>query len=156
MQPKPKSILCCDVGKRRVGLAGCDPLGITVTSLPALHRTSFGQDIETLKKHCSERQVLGLVVGLPLDESGKQTKQASYCQRYGLRIAMELRLQLAFVNEHSSSWAAAERFQLSNDRSGLLDSAVAVILLEQWLKEGPELKPVEMASNEVSKFEADA
>ena len=33
---------------------------------------------------------------------------------------------------------------LQNDRSGQLDSAAAVLLLDQWLKEGPELKPVNM------------
>jgi putative Holliday junction resolvase len=42
------------------------------------------------------------------------------------------------VDEHASSWAAGERFALHGDRSGRLDSAAAVLLLEQWLREGPE------------------
>ena len=32
---------------------------------------------------------------------------------------------------------------LIGDRSGRLDSAAAAVLLEQWLQEGPELKPVQ-------------
>jgi putative Holliday junction resolvase len=42
------------------------------------------------------------------------------------------------VDEHASSWAAGERFGLHGDRSGRLDSAAAALLLEQWLREGPE------------------
>jgi putative Holliday junction resolvase len=45
---------------------------------------------------------------------------------------------LVWVNEHSSSWAAAELRGLQGDRSGALDSAAAALLLEQWLLEGPE------------------
>ena len=32
--PVPRSVLALDVGRRRIGLAGCDPLGLTVTPLP--------------------------------------------------------------------------------------------------------------------------
>jgi putative Holliday junction resolvase len=53
---------------------------------------------------------------------------------------------VAWVNEHSSSWAAGERFGLHGDRSGRLDSAAAMLLLEQWLLEGPAAEPVEAAA----------
>ena len=61
---------------------------------------------------------------------------------YGLRLAAALAaggdpLPVAWVNEHSSSWAAGERFGLHGDRSGRLDSAAAALLLEQWLRDGP-------------------
>ncbi|MGA0996492.1 MAG: Holliday junction resolvase RuvX, partial [Vulcanococcus sp.] len=35
--PAPRSVLSLDVGRKRIGLAGCDPLGLTVKPLPALH-----------------------------------------------------------------------------------------------------------------------
>ena len=81
--------------------------------------------------------------GLPLDDAGQPTDQARHCRRYGLRLAAALAagghpLRVAWVNEHSSSWAAAERFGLHGDRSGRLDSAAAALLLEQWLQDGPE------------------
>lgn len=140
--PVACSVLSLDVGRRRIGLAGCDALGITVTALPALHRGRFDADLPLLQRLCRERQVKGLVVGLPLDAAGEPTAQAVHCRRYGLRLAAALELPLAWVNEHSSTWAAAERHGLAGDRSGRLDSAAAALLLEQWLQEGPELKPV--------------
>ena len=136
-------MLSLDVGRRRIGLAGCDPLGITVTPLTALHRGRFDADLVMLQQLCKDRRVQGLVVGLPLDATGQPTSQAEHCRRYGKRLAEALQLPLAWVNEHCSTWAAGERHGLIGDRSGRLDSAAAAVLLEQWLQEGPELKPVQ-------------
>jgi len=141
-------MLSLDVGRRRIGLAGCDPLGLTVSSLPALHRGSYAQNLQHLRNLCLQRNVQGLVVGLPLDDQGQRTDQAHHCHRYGQRIARDLGLPLAFVNEHSSSWAAAERHGLQGDRSGRLDSAAAALLLEQWLAEGPDVEPVNATPDE--------
>ncbi len=137
-QPLARSALAMDVGRRRVGLAGCDPLGITVTPLGALARGKFAVDLERLKPLVKQRRVRALVVGLPLDRDGKPTEQAAHCRRYGERMARSLELPLAWVNEHASTWAAGEQRGLHGDRSGALDSAAAALLLEQWLAEGPE------------------
>jgi len=139
-------VLALDVGRRRIGLAGCDPLGLTVTPLPALKRGRFPADLELLKELVQRRGVRALVVGLPLDASQQPTEQAQHCRRYGERLARHLALPLAFVNEFASSWDAGERFGLHGDRSGALDSAAAALLLEQWLREGPEPAAVPKAT----------
>ena len=144
--PKPRSVLALDVGRRRIGLAGCDPLGLTVTPLAALVRGRFGADLALLSALVQQRRIQALVVGLPLDSSQQPTEQAQHCRRYGERLARSLQLPLALVNEHASSWAAGERHGLHGDRSGALDSAAAALLLEQWLAEGPEPAPVETAT----------
>lgn len=136
--PQPRSVLAIDVGRRRIGLAGCDALGLTVSPLPALARGRFGDDLARLKPLLNQRRVQALVVGLPLDQSGQPTPQARHCRRYGEQLAGATGLPVAWVNEHSSSWAAAESLGLHGDRSGALDSAAAALLLEQWLLEGPE------------------
>ena len=101
------------------------------------------------------RSVLGLVIGLPLDDQGEPTEQAVHCQRYGHRLGHALDLPVAWVNEHSSSWAAAERHCLAGDRTGRLDSAAAALLLEQWLAEGPELKPSQQRASRSGAWAAD-
>ena len=137
-RPQPRSVLALDVGRRRIGLAGCDPLGVTVSPLPALARSRFTDDLAQLKPLLLQRRVQALVVGLPLDQAGQPTPQARHCRRYGIQLAAATGLPLAWVNEHSSSWAAGEARGLHGDRSGALDSAAAALLLEQWLQEGPE------------------
>ena len=147
--PRPRSVLAVDVGRRRIGLAGCDPLGLTVSPLPALARGRFAVDLNRLQPLIATRRVEALVVGLPLDSAGQPTEQCRHCRRYGEQLATATGLPLAWVNEHGSSWSAAERHGLHGDRSGALDSAAAQLLLEQWLQEGPEpamQAPVERAT----------
>ena len=136
--PQPRSVLAIDVGRRRIGLAGCDGLGICVSPLPALRRGRFPDDLAQLQRLVSARRVRALVVGLPLDAQQQPTQQALHCRRYGERLARALELPLAWVNEYGSSWAAAELHGLQGDRTGALDSAAAALLLQQWLQEGPE------------------
>ncbi|MFO0015124.1 MAG: Holliday junction resolvase RuvX [Synechococcaceae cyanobacterium] len=136
-------MLALDVGRRRIGLAGCDALGLTVRPLQALRRGNFSDDLGKLLLLARQRHVSALVVGLPLSASAEPTPQSHHCRRYGLALRHGLAergldLPLAWVNEHSSSWEAAERFGLRGDRSGRLDSIAAALLLEQWLREGPE------------------
>ena len=149
--PAARSALALDVGRRRIGLAGCDPLGLTVTPLPALLRRRFPDDLERLRPLLESRRVQALVVGLPLDSSQRPTAQAEHCRRYGERLARSLALPLALVDEHGSSWAAGEAHRLHGDRSGALDSAAAALLLEQWLREGPEPLPVSAATPAVGR-----
>jgi len=135
-----KSMICLDLGKKRIGLAGCDPLGITITPLPAILRTSFNADIDKLKDLSIKRNTAGIIFGLPLDEKGHETYQSKHCRKEGLRIARHLVLPFAFVNEHSSTWEAKNKTNLNNDKTGKLDSLAAAIILEQWLREGPLLE----------------
>lgn len=134
------------MGRRRIGLAGCDPLGLSITRLPALLRGTFPADREHLAALAASRGAITLVVGLPLDRHGQLTPQALHCRRYGERLARSLQLPIAWVNEHASTWAAGERFGIHGDRTGRLDSAAAALLLEQWLLEGPAAEPVATAA----------
>ena len=96
-------MLALDVGRRRIGLAGCDPLGVTVTPLPALARGEFQADLDRLLVLVRQRRVEALVVGLPLDASQRPTAQGLHCRRYGLRLVRSLQcfghsLPLAWVD----------------------------------------------------------
>ena len=156
-KPIPQSVLSLDIGRKRIGLAGCDPFGITVTRLPALFKKTFQVDLTKLKTYCKNRNVKGLIIGIPLDKNGKETYQSNFCQQYGKRLGYALQLPIAWVNEHSSTWEACKRSKLpSNDRSGKLDSEAAALLLEQWLNEGPELTFEKEISKPGSKISPEA
>jgi len=139
IQPKPCSVLSLDIGSKRIGIAGCDPLGISITHLPAIFRKSFEEDLQEFGKICSRRKVEGLVIGNPLDMNGKETNQSIQCKKYGFKLAKCLNLPMVFINEHCSTIEAKERFSLKIDKTGKIDSAAAAILLQQWLIEGPNL-----------------
>ena len=136
--PRPRSVLAVDVGRRRIGLAGCDPLGISVRPLPPLQRKDLATDVARLRPLCKARSVAALVVGLPLLPNGEEGSQCRQCRRYGLALARALMLPLAWVDERYTSWAAGDTTGLRADGSGRLDSAAAALILSQWLAEGPE------------------
>ena len=139
IQPRPFAVLSLDIGNKRIGIARCDPLGISITHLPAIFRKSFDEDLIEFNKICSNRKVEGLVIGNPLDMNGKDTNQSNKCKRYGIKLAKSLNLPIVFINEQCTTIEAKEKFSLRNDRSGRIDSAAAAILLQQWLIEGPNL-----------------
>ena len=139
-KPKPRPILSLDVGFKRIGLAYCDPLCITSNILPALKRFDNNQEIEVIRNHINEFKLTGFIIGLPLDEKGKMTPQAIDCKIYGQLLANEFKLPFSYVNEHSSTWESINRFGIKKDKSGLIDSFSAKVILEQWIEEGPELE----------------
>ncbi|MDC3019829.1 Holliday junction resolvase RuvX [Prochlorococcus sp. AH-736-E15] len=141
-KPKPKSILSLDVGTKRIGLAYCDPLCITSNILPAIKRFENNQEIKIIRNHIYDLNLTGFIVGIPLDEKGKMTTQAIDCKNYGQLLSNELKLPFSFVNEHSTTWESADRFGIKKDKSGLIDSFSAKIILEQWIEEGPELEEI--------------
>jgi len=140
IKPTPKSVLSLDIGKRRIGLAYCDALFITVSPLPAVIRSIDFKEIEIFKKHIYNLNITGIIFGIPLDENGNMTIQAEYCMQYGEIINKTLKLPFSYVNEHSSTWESINTFGIKKDKSGLIDSYSAKVILEQWIKEGPELK----------------
>ena len=139
-KPKSKSILSLDVGTKRIGLAYCDSLFITVNILPAVKREKNNSELKTIKNHIKKHNLSGFIVGLPLDDKGEMTSQAFDCKNYGEFLFNELKLPFSFVNEHSSTWESINRFGVKKDKSGLIDSLSAKVILEQWIHEGPELK----------------
>ncbi len=138
-KPQAKSILSLDIGTKRIGLAYCDSLFITVNILPAVKRQKNNEELITIKSHIKKLNLTGFIVGLPLDEKGKMTSQAFDCKTYGEFLFNELKIPFSFVNEHSSTWESINKFGIKKDKSGLIDSYSAKVILEQWILEGPEL-----------------
>ena len=140
IKPIPKSVLSLDIGKKRIGLAYCDALFITVSLLPAVRRTTDYKEIEIFQRHIDNLNITGIIFGIPLDENGNMTTQAKDCMEYGDLINKSIKLPFNYINEHSSTWESMNTYGIKKDKSGLIDSYSAKIILEQWIKEGPELK----------------
>ena len=139
-KPKSKAILSLDIGTKRIGLAYCDALFITVNILPAVNREKNNNEFLIIKNHIKNYNLTGFIAGLPLNDQGEMTKQAFDCKIYGEKLSYELNLPFSFVNEHSSTWESTNRFGIKKDKSGLIDSYSAKVILEQWILEGPELR----------------
>ncbi|MEO0947476.1 MAG: Holliday junction resolvase RuvX, partial [Cyanobacteria bacterium J06641_5] len=74
-----------DVGKRRVGVAGCDGTGLIARELTTIQRSSFVRDVEQLRAIVRERQVTVLVVGMPYTLRGEVGQQAERVRQFAER-----------------------------------------------------------------------
>lgn len=131
------SVLGLDIGHRRIGVAGCDRLGMLVTELTTLKQTSFTAVIEALKRLIAERQVTLLVVGMPYTMDGEKGNQAKRVQSFAERLSSVLQLPVEYVDERLTSFQAeqmllAEGISPSRNK-GLIDRKAAAIILQQWL-----------------------
>ena len=97
-KPKSKAILSLDVGTKRIGLAYCDSLFITVNILPAVKREKSKHELKTIKNHIKKLNLTGFIVGLPLDDEGRMTSQAFDCETYGQFLFNELKLPFSLLN----------------------------------------------------------
>ncbi|MFW6264191.1 MAG: Holliday junction resolvase RuvX [Cyanobacteriota bacterium] len=131
------SALGLDVGKKRIGVAGCDGLGLVATGLTTIKRTSFEQDVAQLQQLVQERQAQLLVIGLPYTMSGTLGSQARQTQKFGRRLAAALKLPVEFVDERLTSFEAEEQMKaqkISPSRhKAVIDRKAAAIILQQWL-----------------------
>jgi putative holliday junction resolvase len=137
MKDERISALGLDVGKKRIGVAGCDGTGLIATGLTTIERRSVQQDIEHLRQLVQERQVQVLVVGLPYTMSGSLGFQAKQVQKYAQRLSKALQLPVDYVDERLTSVQAEQLLQAENRspsrHKALIDRKAAAIILQQWL-----------------------
>lgn len=131
------SALSLDVGKKRIGVAGCDGTGLIATGITTIERRSFMQDVALLQQIATERQVNVLVVGLPYSMDGSLGFQARYVQKYAQKLAQALQLRLEYVDERLTSFQAEQMLIAENvspsRNKGLIDRKAAALILQQWL-----------------------
>ncbi|WP_413166843.1 Holliday junction resolvase RuvX [Capilliphycus salinus ALCB114379] len=135
--PQFVSALGLDIGQKRIGVAGCDGLGLFATGLMTLERSAFERDVAQLQELVKDRRVQVLVVGLPYSMSGNLGFQAKKVQKYASRLAIALDLPLEYVDERLTSFQAEQMMRsakISPSRNkGLIDRKAAALILQQWL-----------------------
>ncbi|MGL5131005.1 MAG: Holliday junction resolvase RuvX, partial [Planktothrix sp.] len=102
------SALGLDIGRKRIGVAGCDGTGLIATGLTTILRRSFAQDIAQFQELVQQRQVAVLVAGLPYHLDGSLGSQAKYTQNYAQRLAQALNLPLEYMDERLTSYQAEQ------------------------------------------------
>ena len=128
-----------DVGSKRIGVAGCDGLGLIATGITTIWRTSFPEDIAQLMAIISERQVEILVLGLPYTMDGKIGSQAKQVQKFARRVSTVIELPIEYIDERLTSYAAEEIMKAANisvsQNKATIDRIAAAVILQQWLED---------------------
>lgn len=133
------SALGLDIGRKRIGVAGCDRSGLIATGLTTVYRQSFAQVADTLAELVQERQVQVLVVGLPLSLDGSEGAQARQVRRLAAGLSKALELPVVYMDERFTSLEAEDLIRHQGgsprDDKGLIDRKAAALILQRWLDE---------------------
>ena len=134
---QPGRVLALDLGKRRIGLALSDELGITAQGLETLQRTRLREDLEKLKQLILEKNVTLILMGNPVHMSGQEGRQSDYSRDFAERLRAFAGTDVKLWDERLTTVEAQRVLRESGislqKRNQAVDRLSAVILLESYL-----------------------
>jgi putative holliday junction resolvase len=134
--PVRAKILAIDYGRKRLGLAVSDELGLTAHTLPVIVRTNRGADMRRLRELAKEKVIRLIIVGSPVHLSGRMSEMAEEAEKFAARLEKELGLPVELRDERLTSWEAEEMARQSKaSKNSEIDSVAAAILLREYLEE---------------------
>ncbi len=136
--PKYKALIGFDYGSKRLGVAVSDLLLMSATPYKIIQRRNIEADLAEIKKIIQEKEVGGIVYGLPLQMNGEEGQTAQEVRKFAQRLAQEINLPYYFWDERLSSSAVESVMIKEADlsrakRKKLLDAGAAAYILQGCL-----------------------
>ena len=129
-----------DVGTKTIGVAISDPLGLIARPVRTLSRQGVNKDAAALAAICAAQEVRHLIVGLPLELDGTESRSARLARQIGEALGALTGLKPVYIDERFTSVEATERLIEQNvsraRRKQIIDQEAAVIILQSWLDHG--------------------
>ena len=143
--PRQYRLAALDLGEKTIGIAIGDPGHKVASPLTTIRRTKFTKDATELLRIVDQRQIGGLVIGLPLNMDGTEGPRCQSVRQFAANL-MQLRdLPIAFWDERLSTMAVT-RGMIEADlsrakRAKVVDRSAAAFILQGALdslhKSGP-------------------
>lgn len=135
-QLKPyRAILGFDYGSKRLGVAVSDLLWTIATPQKTIFRSTIEEDLKRIKQLIEEKEVGGIIYGLPLQMNGEEGEIAEEVRKFANIVFENTNLPFAFWDERLSS-KAMENFLIKEvdmsrkKRKNILDSSSAGYILQ--------------------------
>jgi putative holliday junction resolvase len=130
-------LLALDLGEKRVGVAVCDELQLTIRPLPFLRRTNWKQLLGAVADLLQRFDARALVIGLPLNLEGGEGEAAAGARRLARNFALSLHVPV-FLQDERLTTREAEESLLAAGHSveslrGQVDGEAAAIILRDFL-----------------------
>lgn len=129
--------MALDLGKKRIGLALSDPLGISAQGLPNLERKNKRTDLDLLAALAAEREVALFLLGNPLNMSGREGRQSVWVREFAAALEGRTGLPVKLWDERLTTVEAGRVLRESGigleKRKAAIDRLSAVILLQSYL-----------------------
>lgn len=132
--PPMRAIAGLDLGTKTIGVALSDRLLSVATPIETIKRKKFTLDAEALLKIVKDREVGGIILGLPRNMDGSEGPRAQSTRAFGCNLSNLWDGPIGFWDERLST-VAAERALLEADtsrkkRAELIDHVAASFILQ--------------------------
>jgi putative Holliday junction resolvase len=130
-------LLALDLGERRIGLAVSNPAGTLVLPAGHLERVKLSLDIDRILDLAQQREVAGIVIGVPYTASGEVGPQARRVLGFIRVLGKRTSLPIHTVDEAFTSFAAEsllrEAGRKPSRQRGAVDASAAALILQRFL-----------------------
>ncbi len=132
--PRDGALLGLDLGEKTIGVAASDRMRAVASPLQTIRRRKFGQDAQALLAIATQREICGLVLGLPRNMDGSEGPRCQSTRAFARNLARLSDLPITFWDERLST-VAAERALLEADtsrrrRAEVIDHVAAAYILQ--------------------------
>lgn len=133
--PPKKAIMGIDFGTKRIGIAVSDLSLMIASSYQILHRHTEEADLTALSHVITEKEIGGIVYGLPLQMNGAEGVVATQTRAFAQKVFEHIALPYAFWDERLSS-SVVENFLIKEvdlsraKRKKVLDAGAATYILQ--------------------------
>ncbi len=132
--PKMSALVGLDLGDKTIGVAVSDRMLTVATPLETIRRKKFGVDAEKLLKIVTDREIGGILLGLPRNMDGTEGPRCQSTRAFARNLAPLIVTPIGFWDERLST-VAAERALLEADtsrkrRAEVIDHVAASYILQ--------------------------
>lgn len=134
-----KAYLAIDYGRKRIGLAKSDPMGVIASALETIEVKSFNDAVARIATIIDQIAPDALVIGYPLLPSGDKSEMCAEVDRFVEKLKADYSGPIHLVDEIYSSDQAKEIVRAHGSRVGKdkkrIDRLAAVMILQRFLDE---------------------
>lgn len=135
-EPSRMRLMGLDYGRKRIGVATCDAMGIVVTPVGHVDRQTDKQAALIVAELAKREQVEGIVIGLPLHAGGAEGGNVQWVRNFIKELQAVCVLPVHEVDERYSSSEAEEALRAEGNwpaPPGRVDARAAAIVLRRFL-----------------------
>jgi len=130
-------ILGLDWGKRRIGVAISDPLGITAQPVSVWENRDEKGIVQKLLQLIEREKIQCVIIGRPLHLNGAKGKSAAQVEQFAKRLRPYIQIPIILWDERLTSVQARRSLHQMNEKpsrnKGRVDVIAATLLLQNYL-----------------------
>ena len=131
---KKSRLIGLDLGSKRIGIAICDEYQSIATPFKTIQKDNFNKFLDELKLIINENNIVGIIVGNPINMDGSLGPSAQSVKDVSLNISKSINLPICLWDERLSTVGA---FNLSSQldinvskRTKTIDQNAAAFILQ--------------------------